>query len=140
MKFVKAENMNDLEKYFPLMNILRPHLNLEKFLELYKAAHAADSYEIVAAIENDEIVALMGYRVLHDFVHGRHLYIDDLISSPDNRSKGVGAKLLAHVDEIAKDLGCSNLRLCTGIDNNLAKKFYEREGWQFRSVVFKKKI
>jgi len=36
----------------------------------------------------------MGYRLLHDFVHGRHLYIDDLVVTSRLRSSGLGAELL----------------------------------------------
>lgn len=43
---------------------------------------------MVALVENEKILALMGYRILYDFVRGRHLYIDDLVSV--EKSKGYG--------------------------------------------------
>ena len=78
--------------------------------------------------------------MLHDFVHGRHLYIDDLITDPRLRSRGYGAQLLRHAEELAPTLGCHNLRLCTGIENERGKGFYERAGWKLRAVVYKRKL
>ncbi len=44
----------------------------------------------------------------------------------------------ANAEEIAEASGCGGLRLGTGKDNSGAMKFYEREGWQMRSVAYKK--
>lgn len=99
-----------------------------------------DGYEIIAIEAENEILAVMGYRILHDYVHGKHLYIDDLVSTKSYRSEGLGAKLLVYAEELAKELGCKVLRLCTGIDNELGKKFYERNGWSLRAVAYKKKL
>lgn len=82
----------------------------------------------------------MGYRVLCDFVHGRHLYIDDLVTDENIRSKGYGATLLKEAEKIAQENGCTNLRLCTGIDNDRGKTFYEKNNWNLRAVVYKKKL
>lgn len=82
----------------------------------------------------------MGYRIITDFVHGRHLYIDDLVTSEEVRSQGHGATLLKYAEAMAKQKGCSNLRLCTGIDNEGGKRFYEKNSWNLRAVVYKKKL
>jgi ribosomal protein S18 acetylase RimI-like enzyme len=82
----------------------------------------------------------MGHRVLHDFVHGKHLYIDDLVTTVSHRSKGIGALLLKRAEVDAQQLGCQSLRLCAGVSNEDGKRFYEKQQWQFRSVVYKKKL
>ncbi len=107
---------------------------------LFVKAHAADGYEIVAIERKRQIVAIMGYRILYDFAHGKHLYIDDLVSTEGQRSKGLGAHLLNYAEDLAKQLNCKGLRLCTGIKNEMGKKFYERNGWSLRAVAYKKKL
>lgn len=130
----------EIERAFPIMKELRSELSFQDYVAIYEQAKAADSYTLVGAYEGGNCVALMGYRVLHDYVHGKHVYIDDLVTTESCRSKGVGSKLLSFAEAEAGRLGCSGLRLCTGIANEGGKKFYEREGWQFRSIVYKKKL
>lgn len=138
-KFITHTKGNSVQ-FFELLKQLRPHLTFETFSELINEAKKTGTYELIALEENNNLVALMGYRVICDFVHGRHLYIDDLVTSEKVRSKGYGAILLRHAEGIAKEKGCSNLRLSTGIDNERGKKFYEKNDWNLRSVVYKKKL
>ncbi|MBK8202518.1 MAG: GNAT family N-acetyltransferase [Bdellovibrionales bacterium] len=139
-QFVKAKDKNDLERFYPVMKELRKDLSFEDYMMICKNAHEADGYEIVAIESDNKVLAVMGYRILHDFVHGKHLYIDDLVSTESHRSQGLGAKLLNYAEDIAKELGCRGLRLCTGIENEQGKKFYERHDWKLRAVAYKKKL
>lgn len=140
IKFVKIQNREELEKCFPVMKELRPHLSEQEYLEIYRHAHAMDGYEILALEYEGDIAALMGYRIVYDFVRGKHIYIDDLVSTEKLRSKGLGAYLLKHAETIAHDLGCKSLRLCTGVENDRGKKFYEQNKWMLRAYAFTKKI
>ncbi len=139
-KFIKARDKSDLVRFYPVMKELRSELTYADYLGLYAQAHTADGYEITGLEIGQDIVALMGYRVLVDFVRGRHLYIDDLVSSSKERSKGYGAALLKHAEDLAKELDCKVLRLSAGIENEKGQKFYEREGWSLRAVVYTKKL
>lgn len=139
-KFVKIQNREELERCFPVMKELRPHLNVQEYLEIYRHAHAMDGYEIVAMEQDGQIVAVMGYRILYDFVRGRHLYIDDLVSTEKLRSKGFGAALLKHAEVISKDLNCKSMRLCAVLENEPGIKFYEKNHWTKRAYAFTKKV
>lgn len=139
-QFTVAKNHSDLERFYPLMKELRQNLSLSDYLNLYLFAHASNGYEIVALESTSGVLALMGYRILYDYVHGKHLYIDDLVSNPNVRGQGHGTKLLEYAEKIAKDLDCNGLRLCTGIDNDLGKKFYEKNNWKLKAYAFKKKL
>lgn len=129
-----------VEKVFPLMKELRPHLDVDQYLRLYKEAKLRDDYRLYGAVRDDHCVALMGVRILYDFVHGKHLYIDDLVTTKDLRGQGIGHLLL----QFARDLGlkeeCTGLRLSTGVDNRDGQRFYEREGWSLRSLTYKMKL
>lgn len=139
-KFVKIQNREELERCFPVLKELRPHLSEQEYLEIYRHAHAMDGYEILALEYRGQVVALMGYRILYDFVRGRHLYIDDLVSTEKMRSKGFGAELLKHAESIARDLGCKSMRLCAVLENDKGIKFYEKNQWNKRAYAFAKKV
>ncbi len=139
-KFIALNFEKDASVFYGLLTQLRPHLSFEDFKEIYFEANKADGYQLIGLEDNHELVGTIGFRILHDFVHGKHLYIDDLVTSESHRSKGYGAILLEYAEKVAKDHGCRNLRLCTGIENERGKIFYERNAWNLRAVVFKKKL
>ncbi|KYG66442.1 hypothetical protein AZI86_05180 [Bdellovibrio bacteriovorus] len=140
LHFFTVKKLEDLKRCFPVMRELRPHLSYEEYLLIYQEAQKTDGYEIVAVESGDQILALIGYRFLSDFVRGRHLYIDDLVSTESARSQGLGAKLLIYAEEIAKQNKCKVLRLCTGVENERGVKFYEKNNWTKRAYAYAKKI
>lgn len=140
MDVKRLDSPQDLEAAFVVLKELRTELEWNEFLEIYANARQRDDYQLVGVLEQTECVAVMGYRVLFDFVHGKHLYVDDLVTYPSCRSRGLGSKLLQFAETEAAKLGCRGLRLCTGESNQGGRKFYEREGWRMRSVAYKKPV
>lgn len=139
-QIVILRTQSELEQAYPVMKELRPHITLQNFLDIYHQSHKTTGYEIAALKVDGQIQAIMGYRILFDYVHGKHCYIDDLVSSEQYRSKGFGAELLKYAEQFSKEQGCTGLRLCTGIENERGKKFYEKNGWNLRAIVYKKKV
>jgi GNAT superfamily N-acetyltransferase len=133
-------NKKDLERCYPIIKELRPHLSFEDYISIYKQSHTSDGYEIVAIEEMEQILAVMGYRFISDFVRGKHVYVDDLVSTEKVRSQGLGAELLKFAESVAEETGCKSLRLCTGIENERGMKFYDRNGWTKRAFAYTKKL
>lgn len=137
---LESNDPKKLTEFYELLKELRPHLTFDAFRQTFNEAEKTSGYKMVGIEDESGLVALMGYRILHDFVHGKHVYIDDLVSRAASRSKGHGTILLKHAEEIAKENDCTNLRLCTGIENEAGKKLYQKNNWNLRAVVYKKKI
>jgi ribosomal protein S18 acetylase RimI-like enzyme len=135
---IQTLRIDELPLAYSLLRILRPHLNEEAFKRIYEAAEIANKYRFVGAWMKGELIGLLGVRELHDYVHDTHWYIDDLIVSSEFRSQGIGAHLLKWIVNEARLQKVLCLRLSTGVQNSSAMKFYEREGWEVRSVTYKK--
>lgn len=71
---------------------------------------------------------------------GKHLYIDDLMSSEKQRSKGYGEKLMAWLRVLAKVENCSYLHLDSGAHRGSAHKFYFKQGLTIASYHFSEKL
>ena len=141
MKIQTANTQEDLKSFYPLLTELRTHLTYESFLDTYDHAHRNDHYELVGFFEEDNLIGLLGYRILYDFVRGRHLYIDDLITRETVRSKGLGTKILEFAENKARVEKCTGgLRLCAALENIRGIKFYEKNGWKARTFAFTKKL
>ena len=137
MKIIMAGNAEDLRNSFQLLWELRPHLTWENFMLVYEEAHTKDQFELVGFYEDNILVGLIGFRFLTDFVRGRHLYIDDLVTRESKRSSGLGKVMLDYAIEFARTHNCpGGLRLCAGLDNHRGIKFYEKNGWNARAYAF----
>ena len=121
---------------YELMRQLRPHLtSAEEFIERWRR-QAADGYRILALWSDRGPCALAGYRITENLVHGRFLYVDDLVADKEERSRGYGARLLEKLKADGRALGCRKLVLDTGLDNALAHRFYFRQGLLAQALRF----
>lgn len=126
--FRLAETEADVAACFPLMQQLRPHLaNAEELVERWQLQSRA-GYRIMALWHGDRPRALAGYRISDNLIHGRFLYIDDLVTENVERGNGLGKSMLERMENEAHANGCRRLVLDTAIDNLLAHRFYYRCG------------
>ena len=54
------------------------------------------------------------------------IYLDDLFADPAARGRGVGAALIAQLQQIARDEGATVVRWITADDNATAQRLYDR--------------
>jgi GNAT superfamily N-acetyltransferase len=124
---------------YDLMQQLRPHLTSpEEFIARWRR-QSADGYRILALWSEHPKPApraLAGYRITENLVHGKFVYVDDLVSDHAERSRGYGAQLLTKLKEEGRALGCKKLVLDTGLDNALAHRFYYRQGLLAQALRF----
>jgi ribosomal protein S18 acetylase RimI-like enzyme len=113
---------------YDLMRQLRPHLaSVEDFVERWRR-QSADGYRILAVWSGHGPCALAGFRVSESLMHGRFLYVDDLVADVGARRRGHGARLLDRLKAEGRSMGCAKLVLDTGLDNALGHRFYYRQG------------
>jgi GNAT superfamily N-acetyltransferase len=123
-----AEADHEVSACFAVMRQLRPHLaSAEEFVERVARQRAA-GYRLLAAWRDAAPVGLAGYRLQENLIHGRFVYIDDLVVAQSERRGRIGAELLEAVAAEARALGCERLTLDTAIDNLLGQRFYFRNG------------
>ncbi len=124
-----------LDEIYPVLHELRDELSLEQFRGRYAQGHP-DGYRVVALFDEGACRAVGGYRVLTNFIHGRVLYVDDLVTSSEHRCCGFGRELNAYVGEVAKRAGCDRVTLDSGTSRTGAHRFYFREGYVITSFHF----
>lgn len=134
MRYVDQES--DVVRCFPLIFQLRPHLeSVDEFVERWRR-QAIAGYRLLALWDGDRPVALAGFRVQDNLVHGRHLYIDDLVTDAHARSSGLGRLLITRLKALGCSQGLDKLILDTPLSNVLGHRFYYREGLVARSLRF----
>ncbi len=58
-----------------------------------------------------------------------HWYVNVLATVPDRRGQGLGGRLLAHAEGVAKDQGCPGMAIIAFASNPGAVRLYQRTGY-----------
>ncbi len=135
-----AESDAEIAACFPVMVQLRPHLADAGELVARVRRQQQAGYRILAAWRGGAPVALAGYRFEENLVHGRFVYVDDLVTVDRERRSRLGARLLDEVGRIGREHGIRRLVLDTALDNVFAHRFYYRQGLLARALRFSREL
>lgn len=134
------DTLNELEKCFKLMKVLRPKLaTAPEFAEQVQRQQES-SYRLLGLELNGKVIGLAGYRESENLVHGKFIYVDDLVTDPEMRSQKLGSILLEQISLIAEEKNKVSVVLDTAMANTQAQKFYYREGFLGLGMHFIKRL
>jgi GNAT superfamily N-acetyltransferase len=117
----------EIRRTFPVMRQLRPHLSEDGYVEQVTRMASSQDFHVAAAYHGGKPVAVAGYRFVESLSWGRFLYVDDLATEEAERSLGHGANLLAWLVSQARQRGCGQFHLDSGVQRHAAHRFYLRE-------------
>jgi GNAT superfamily N-acetyltransferase len=108
---------------YPVMVQLRPHLSEDEFYD-HVSEQMRDGYQLVYLASDAGTVTVAGFRFSNTLAWGKILYVDDLVTSKNQRSQGHGEEMLEWLIEYARKNGCAELHLDSGIKRYEAHRFY----------------
>lgn len=130
-----AQRDEDVEKCFPVLAELRPHLQEAEFVATIRGLAARTGFRLVYLSDGD-VKAVAGYRVSEWLHAGKYLEIEDLVTTSAARSSGYGGQLFDWLVAEARREGCRQLRLLSGVQRTDAHRFYERKGMVHEAKYF----
>lgn len=131
-----VESAEELAACYPVMHELRPHLDSPKTFIERARRQQEQGWRLLAQWRGDVPVALAGYRWLDNLVHGRFVYVDDLVTTAGARGQRSGHALLFELKRLAKAGGAQKLVLDAAMANSRAHRFYFRSGLLATGVHF----
>ncbi len=135
----EATTEAEISATFPVMHQLRPHLSEDEYLGLVNCMQRS-GYRLATATENGEVRCAAGFRIVEFLAWGRFLYVDDFVTTEDARSQGQGKRMLDWLASLAREEGCGQLQLDSGVQRHDAHRFYFREGMKISSYHFSKAL
>ena len=130
-----ATTDNDIQACYTVMSELRPRIPEDEFVARVRMQQR-QGYVLVAALEEGTVVAVTSVRIDENLAWGRFLYVSDLVTASNYRSRGYGKALLAWLREFAKAEGCAQMHLDSGMQRKDAHRFYLREGMEILGYHF----
>ncbi len=95
--------------------------------------------ETIAVVEEGGLLAL-AFVTLADEAAVPFAVVEDLIVAPETRGRGIGKMMLDWIATEARARGIRRLFLESGINNEQAHAFFEREGFRPTSVVMMREL
>jgi len=118
---------DEIMSSFDVMVQLRPHLSQEGYLERIRQQQA-QGYRLAAAIADNRVKAVAGFRVVENLAWGKFLYLDDLITDEGSRRHGYAQALWQWLVEWGKQEHCEQFHLDSGVVRHAAHRFYLKNG------------
>ena len=120
-----------------VMRQLRPQISEADYLSTVRRMMQTDGYLQAAVFDGDAVVAVAGYRFMETLYAGKTLYVDDLNTDDTRRSRGYGKALMDWLKREARERGCVQLQLDSGVQREQTHRFYFREGLTINCYHFR---
>lgn len=136
MQIFLATSSEDVTSAFSVMTQLRPHLSERQFVDQVNE-QMLEGYQLLIALDNDLVCGVAGFVINRKLAFGKHIYVDDLVTLNEQRSKGVGNAILRWLQNYAKTQECKEIHLDSGVQRFSAHRFYFRENFHISSYHFR---
>ena len=136
---IREMTLKELDVVYEVLVQLRPSLSFKEFDDLAYDMREI-SYKMIGLFERGKLITYAGVAVQTNFYHKRHLYVFDLVTDKEYRSKNYGYEMLDYLEVYAKTAMCENIVLSSGLQRESAHKFYEKNGFSKKSFVFLKEV
>jgi predicted N-acetyltransferase YhbS len=125
---------NEIGNRYVTVDNIAPHYNRVKDDERYKTFVALLEDEVVGFVS-----AVQFFTVGFD---GNLMWIVQIAVTKEIQNKGIGTKLLQHIENYAREKGCDSIILNSGVRRIDAHAFYKRNGYNTdsNSWCFNKKL
>jgi len=120
----------DLRKVYDIMRQLRSIASFPVFGNTLTDLEGR-GYKLFAAVENGDVVGLVGFRFVESFARGLFVDIDDLVVDQNHQKEGKGKILLDFVKEYSKKRAAKWMFLNARKE---AIQFYEHYGMEFHGA------
>lgn len=131
---------NDIRLTYPVMSQLRTHVPEHEYIGRVKRQSQTGSYQIAALFDDGQIGCVAGYRISECLAWGKIMYVDDLVTDQNGRSKSYGKQMLDWLVNEARANACQEFHLDSGVQRHAAHRFYLRERMDITCFHFGKKI
>ncbi|HET9856643.1 MAG TPA: GNAT family N-acetyltransferase [Chthoniobacterales bacterium] len=135
-----ANTPEEIRRCHLVMRELRPLFREPKQFVERVLLQRKEGYQLAFLESEGEVCAVAGYRFLESLFSGKFLYVDDLVTRESDRSCGFGGQLLDWLVEQAREHGCENLELDSGVQRFDAHRFYFSKRMSISSYHFRIKI
>jgi GNAT superfamily N-acetyltransferase len=136
---IRQLGLDELKCSHEVVQALRTGLSYDDFEDLVYAMRHQE-YRMYGLFEDDRLVTFAGVCVQVSLEHGRHLFLYDLVTRPEYRSRGYGTEMFRYLVDTARMFQCERLLLAAEEHNRNTHTFLEKNGFEKRACAFLKPL
>jgi GNAT superfamily N-acetyltransferase len=126
-KILYATSPEDIDRVYPVMRELRPHLTSDQF-RIQVLRQQCHEFQLTYLEHASEVRAAAGFRITERLSWGKILHVDDLVTRSEDHGKGFGSRLFDWLVDQARANGCAQFHLDSGVQRFAAHRFYLGKG------------
>jgi GNAT superfamily N-acetyltransferase len=119
----RITDLSQIKRCAPVLRELRTFLTEDQIID--RVQHQmTEGYRLACVEKGGVVCSVAGYRIVHNLVYGKFLYVDDLVTRADQKRTGYAGQLIEWLCDHARDQGCASLVLDSGVQRFEAHRFY----------------
>lgn len=109
----------------------------DKFIGWYETVLSKEgAYGLIAYLGGEPVAYAL---LIHKKNNGEHamlaedyeyVHVEEMAVATEHQNKGIGKQLMARIRGFCREKGARRLQLSVWLDNEIARGFYEREGFE----------
>ena len=139
MKLQEFTTIPEMLAQFEMIRFLYPKMEIATY-ERYLQDMIGHNYKQLAVFEGDTCVGITGFWFGTKLWTGKYLEIDNFVTHPEHRKKGIAKLMTDYLSEKANQLDCTCIVLDAFTGNFEAHRFYYNQGYVPRGFHFIKTI
>jgi len=120
MEVRELETEAERERAVPILRQLWSGKDPEEIL----AWTGEEDYHLFGGEVEGDLVAVAGVQVTGVLHHARHAWLYDLVVDEPHRGEGLGAEMVDHVADWARERDCESVALASPLEKEGAHEFY----------------
>jgi GNAT superfamily N-acetyltransferase len=97
-------------------------------------------YQLIGAFTGSQLSGVCSAWIATKIWCGRYLEIDNIVVDTEHRAKGIGSRLIKHLETLAREQDCKILALDSYTANHPSHRLYHRLGFEIWGYHFIKPI
>lgn len=131
----------ELPRAIALLRVLNVDVSESEVAErLHRILFEHPHYRLYGAFDGDRLLGVCGAWIATKVWCGRYLEVDNLVVDPDQRSCGVGTRLLDFMEELGRESDCRILVLDSYTSNHSSHRLYHRLNYEIKGFHFVKML
>lgn len=131
---------SEIERIYPLVHQRQKDMDIEEFNRLLDEMIPA-GYRCIGAFDKDgTLIGISGFWIKCQFYCRKSIRVDNFIIDENHRNQGIGAAMVAWLEEEGRRNDCKVALLDSYVSNHNSHKFYFREGFRILGFHFIKEL
>ena len=141
IKITKYSKLSDILEFVPIFREKYANLSTEE-IEYYLSITVKTSrYNLlIAQNEQDEVIGMAAFHIGAMLYCGKYIQVSSLYVRDNSRNQGVAQLLMGNIEMEGKAKDCDNIVLDSFTNNTTSHDFYQKLGFEKKTIHFMKKL